>query len=188
MHNNTRWAFSTTGGIEGAWKVAGHSLVSLSEQQLVSCDKSDSGCGGGLMDSAFSWVSRNGGITSESSYPYTSGGGSAGSCRSSRSTAATISGHRDVGRSESSLASALGRQPISIGVDANSWQSYRGGVMSSCRGQSLDHGVLLVGMTSSAWIIKNSWNAGWGESGYIRLARGSNQCGLTNGASYPTAR
>lgn len=182
------WSFSTTGGIEGAWKVSGHSLVSLSEQELVSCDKGDDGCQGGLMDTAFSWVRSKGGIATEASYPYTSGAGSVSSCRSSGSTGASISGYRDVGRSESSLASALQGQPISIAVDASTgWQSYRGGIMSSCRGSSLDHGVLLVGMTSEAWIVKNSWNAGWGESGYIRLARGSNQCGLTNSASYPTA-
>ena len=42
---------------------------------------------------------------------------------------------------------------------------------SDCK--ALSHGVLIVGYTTSgsskAWIVKNSWGTGWGESGYIRM-------------------
>ena len=41
------WAFSATGALEGAHFVATGKLVSLSEQQLVSCSKNS--CGGGSM-------------------------------------------------------------------------------------------------------------------------------------------
>lgn len=34
------WSFSTTGAVEGAWKVSGKPLISLSEEELVQCDKS----------------------------------------------------------------------------------------------------------------------------------------------------
>merc|ERR1719305_544913 len=55
------WAFSTTGGLEGAYAVANSKDISswtgLSEQQLVSCDDNgDQGCNGGLMDNAFEWT------------------------------------------------------------------------------------------------------------------------------------
>ena len=42
------WAFSTTGSTEGAYAIATGKLVSLSEQDLVDCDKVDHGCQGGL--------------------------------------------------------------------------------------------------------------------------------------------
>merc|ERR1711983_597947 len=64
------WAFSTTGSMEGALMKANGELVSLSEQNLVDCDPVDSGCNGGLMENAFAWMMKNGGINTEEDYPY----------------------------------------------------------------------------------------------------------------------
>merc|ERR1711871_1814187 len=65
------WAFSTTGSTEGAYAIATGKLVSLSEQDLVDCDKVDHGCQGGLMDNAFGFIQQNGGLATEECYPYT---------------------------------------------------------------------------------------------------------------------
>jgi len=28
------------------------------------------------------------------------------------------------------------------------------------------------------WIVKNSWNEQWGDAGYFKILRGSNECGI----------
>jgi C1A family cysteine protease len=43
----------------------------------------------------------------------------------------------------------------------------------------VNHVVVLVGYGQEEngqkyWIVRNSWNAGWGEAGYIRLERNDN--------------
>merc|ERR1712107_910730 len=80
----------------------------------------------------------------ESSYRYTARNGN---CQFSRSrVAARVSNYRSVGRgSEYSMQNYVGSTgPLSVCVDANSWNSYRGGIMTSC-GNSVDHCVQVVG-------------------------------------------
>jgi C1A family cysteine protease len=167
------WAFSTTGSLEGAYQISGMPLTSLSEQDLVSCENaahggSDQGCDGGLMDNAFKWVMKNG-ISTEASYPYTSGGGSSGTCKTTRAPVITLTGHTDV-PGESGLMAAITKGPVSVAIEADrsAFQLYKGGVVddASC-GTQLDHGVLAIGYGTDAasskdyYKVKNSWAASW---------------------------
>jgi cathepsin L len=183
------WAFSTTGSVEGANKIKSGQLVSLAEQQLVDCAGSagNQGCNGGLMDDAFEYIIKNNGIGSEASYPYTARDGK---CKQVTSVA-TVSKYTDVKKNdETDLMSAVNIEPVSVAVDAESWQTYRKGVMTGLCGKQLDHGVLLIGYGTDGandyWLVKNSWGTSWGEQGTIRLVRGKNECGIAAAASYPT--
>lgn len=75
------WAFSTVVSVEGINQIQTKELVSLSEQELVDCNKDNQGCDGGLMENAFEFIKNKGGITTENNYPYRARDGS---CDSSR--------------------------------------------------------------------------------------------------------
>jgi C1A family cysteine protease len=188
------WAFSTTGSVEAAVAQKTGNLISLSEQQLVDCStaQGNQGCNGGLMDYGFQYIITNKGITSEASYPYKATGPN--TCQKGKAVAATIKSFTDVpAGDENSLLAAVAQQPVSVAIEADqeAFQFYSGGVLTATCGQNLDHGVLAVGYGTDKgtdyWIVKNSWGASWGESGYIRLERGINQCGIADAASWPTA-
>jgi len=78
--------------------------------------------------------------------------------------------------------------PVSVSVNADGMQYYGGGIYNdaSCS-TAVNHGMLVVGYGTDGidyWIIKNSWGAEWGESGYIRMAIGSNMCAIAAYACY----
>merc|ERR1712093_772702 len=163
------WSFSTTGSTEGANFLKTGRLTSLSEQNLIDCSGSygNNGCNGGLMDYAFEYIINNKGIDTEASYPY-----------------------------QTAQYSCQYNPANSGAIDAshNSFQFYSGGVYyeSACSSTQLDHGVLAVGWGTENgqdyWLVKNSWGADWGLSGYIKMARNrNNNCGIATSASYPTA-
>ncbi|MED6181333.1 Cysteine protease rd19a [Stylosanthes scabra] len=193
------WSFSTTGALEGAHYLATGELVSLSEQQLVDCDHEcdpdepgscDSGCNGGLMNSAFEYILKSGGIMQEEDYPYK--GSDRGTCKFDKTKiAASVANFSVVSLDEDQIAANLVKNgPLAVAINAVFMQTYIGGV--SCPyicSRRLDHGVLLVGYGSGGyspirmkekpyWIIKNSWGGNWGENGYYKICRGRNICGV----------
>lgn len=190
------WAFSTTGSVEGAYYIATKHLISLSEQQLVSCDKIDNGCEGGLMDNGFKFAETYG-ICKEEDYPYISGSGISFQCHGEHGNCTAVvkvTNYTDVPeKDEDALQVAVASQPVSVAVEADrsAFQLYKSGIMASpfC-GTKLDHGVLIVGygaglLGEKYWKVKNSWGATWGEEGFIRLGRGNNVCGISQQASFP---
>ena len=77
--------------------------------------------------------------------------------------------------------------PRNSTTTTTTFQSYRSGIVTSCVNRQINHGVLAVGYDTANvppyWIIKNSWGTSWGEDGYLRLAKGSNQCLITSYAT-----
>ncbi|KAL9166313.1 hypothetical protein ABFS82_05G021700 [Erythranthe guttata] len=190
------WAFSTVVGVEGINKIKTGTLVSLSEQELVDCEKDNEGCNGGLMENAYEFIKKEGGLTTETVYPYSAKDGRCDSAKVN-TPAVVIDGHENVPvNNENALMKAVANQPVSIAMDAggSSLQFYSEGVFTGDCGTELDHGVAIVGYGTTVdgtkyWIVKNSWGAEWGEQGYIRMQRDINAeeglCGLAMQASYP---
>ncbi|GKV22621.1 hypothetical protein SLEP1_g32477 [Rubroshorea leprosula] len=191
------WAFSTIAAVEGINQIVTGELITLSEQELVDCDKLyNQGCNGGLMDYAFDFITKNGGIDTEEDYPYRA---TDNACDPSKKNARVVSidGYEDVPKNdESSLRKAVAHQPVSVAIEAGgrAFQLYQLGVFTGICGTDLDHGVVAVGYGrengKDYWIVRNSWGPNWGENGYIKLERniadGYGKCGIAMEPSYPT--
>ncbi|XP_035285356.1 cathepsin S-like [Anguilla anguilla] len=189
------WAFSAAGALEGQLMKTHGKLESLSPQNLVDCSSKygNKGCNGGYMHQAFRYVIDNGGIDSDSAYPYD---GTQGNCRYNPATRAancssyTFVHEDDEGALQAAVASV---GPVSVAIDATrpTFAFYRSGVYddSGC-GPTVNHGVLAVGYGTldgkDFWLVKNSWGVQFGDQGYIRMARNKgNQCGIATYACYP---
>ena len=114
------WAFSAIGAIEGAHYLDTGNIVALSEQQLVDCDKSDMGCGGGLMDNAFAFIEYNTtGVCSQEDYPYAGHRHWFRGCMVEKGLCepvphTQVKSYTDVESTEEALVEALAIQPVSI--------------------------------------------------------------------------
>ena len=187
------WAFSTVANLEGLYAEKKGTIKTFSEQMLVDCDTSDSGCNGGLMEYAFTWLKKNGGIMTDTDYPYK---GTKGTCRSDKSKYVdmTITGYKKLGSSYSTWSAVDEDEvkeflyetgPLAIALNADPLQTYSSGILdltaAKCPTSGINHAVTLVGYGTGSpnyWIVKNSWGKSWGESGYFRIRRGNGTCGI----------
>ncbi|KAJ8367297.1 hypothetical protein AAFF_G00321070 [Aldrovandia affinis] len=160
-------------------------LLSLSEQELVDCDRLDQACGGGLPSNAYEAIEKLGGLETETDYTYT---GHKQSCDfSTGKVAAYINSSVELSKDENEIAAWLAENgPVSVALNAFAMQFYRKGVSHPlkifCNPWMIDHAVLLVGYGDRNgipfWAIKNSWGEDYGEEGYYYLYRGSRMCGI----------
>ncbi|XP_031131405.1 ervatamin-B-like [Ipomoea triloba] len=189
------WAFSTVAAVEGITQIKTGRLVPLSEQQLMDCDETNNGCGGGWPTKAFQYVQEANGLMSESDYPYK--GYKQATCATTGGyAAATITGFDQVEQGEDALLQAVTNQPVStvISLDGYVLQHYESGVFATDCGSGASHAITVVGYGATMegdkyWLVKNSWGTTWGENGYIKMVRDvveGGLCGLAKMASYPT--
>lgn len=190
------WAFSAVAAIESITQIKTGKLLELSEQQLVDCTTGNNGCDGGWMDTAFDYIIQNGGITSETNYPYNA---SDGICHASTasSSVAKLVGYEDVpANNEGEILKAVAMQPVSVALDGSGreFQWYSSGVFNGNCSTAMTHAVAIVGYGTAEdgtkyWKIRNSWGKTWGEAGYMKIQRDFAQpeglCGLAMHASYP---
>jgi len=179
------WAFAGTEAMETSVAQETGRVVALSTQNVVSCAPNPhhcggtGGCGGATADIAYEYTIGHG-VASEAAYPYRA---QTGTCNESIPKTARIKGFVKVAENNyTQIMNALaGVAPLAVNVDANPWGSYSSGVFTGCQFRDIDvnHVVQVVGYGTDAargkdyWIVRNSWGAGWGEKGYMRLERHS---------------
>lgn len=201
-HCGSCWAIAASEAVEaqlrrGPRPRTGYAQVSA--QALVDCVPNpqhcggDGGCHGATSELAFQFI-RDHGIPLEEEYPYTSAETrKASKCPMSQDGASINSMYPMTRRAKVSgwdvLPSNQGdplkqavynKGPTVVAVDARGWHNYRAGIFDSCEKDAvLGHAVLAVGYGDDSgnkyWRIQNSWGAGWGEDGHIRVLRPENE-------------
>ena len=171
----------------------------LSQQQVLDCSLGNSGCSGGTIPAALAYVASTG-LCAAAAYPYV--GAQAAACGAA---SCTIVAPRPVSFAavdccaQAALEAAVAQQPVVVAICAREqpFQFYAGGVLSGACCTAVDHAVAIVGFGTDPetgldfWLLKNQWGVGWGEGGFMRLARGpeygsSGNCGVLKYPARPT--
>lgn len=187
------WAFAAIQSLETVYAISTGSLKKFSEQHLIDCITSCSGCKGGDTNAAYDAIIENGGfVCYQTDYPFT---GAQGDCQygSKQHVGPVITSYTEVpeGNEEDMAIKIELYGPASAIIDAShsSFQLYHSGVYNepSCDPYILSLSVGVVGYgvdgDDQYWIVRNAWGPSWGEEGYIRMLRGNNQCGIASWAS-----
>lgn len=177
------WAFATVGAFESDIRIKSGTTTDLSEQWLVSCTDAGS-CVEGYIDLACNYLLCGGnvdpcgdsGAVLETDFPYEEADVS---CDCPYGHPYCLDSWSFVGSSyptvEQIKQAIYDHGPVVVLMNSNpAFQGYTGGVFNACEDQTCDHAVVLVGWddnqgTDGVWFLRNSWGAGWGESGYARI-------------------
>lgn len=182
------WAFAAVGAMESTLMInTNANEEDLSEQLVVSCDRSNFGCNGGYMDRVYDFLSGTG-TTDEDCFPYTSGqtGHSprcSERCQDWGNRVEKITGWQWVNNNPNDIKAAVlnGPVPTTMSVYSDFYAYVDGVYQHSSGGYVGGHAVIIIGWgvdpsAGGYWICKNSWGTDWGEGGFFKI-KWSN-CGI----------
>lgn len=162
-------------------KTNSQTIVQLSPQVLVSCDKNNYACQGGFLDKTHMFLNQYGTLT-ESCFPYTSGkDGTVPNCPNKCQDGKPFKfyrfeNHEFFTNSDDMKLEIYKNGPITTGFAVFSdFTSYQGGIYEVTVGATYlgGHAVKVIGWGKENgiefWICKNSWGTGWGENGFFRF-------------------
>lgn len=183
------WAFSASEVLSDRFAIASKTASPvLSPEDMVSCDKSDDGCQGGMLPNAWEYL-QNTGIVTDACFPYGAGGGDAPKCVSKCANGADFQKYK-----ASKIYSIKGNDNLQKDLSTNgpiqvafmvysSFMSYKSGVYTKHIWEITPeggHAVKFMGWGTQDgtdyWLVANSWTTDWGMDGFFKIKRGVNEC------------
>lgn len=195
------WAMATTSALSDRMKLMRKGAfpdINLSPQVLIDCvtQNSSHGCEGGDPTAAYSWILANG-VPDETCTNYLSidqectpenvcrNCQPSGKCEAvDKYTKYEITEHGQVAGEDKMMAEIYARGPIACTIAVTkAFEAYSGGIFNDTTGaKALDHEISVAGWGVESgvkyWIGRNSWGTFWGEGGWFRLIRGTNNLGV----------
>uniref|UniRef100_A0A8C2I8F5 Dipeptidyl peptidase 1 n=1 Tax=Cyprinus carpio TaxID=7962 RepID=A0A8C2I8F5_CYPCA len=191
------YSFATMGMLEARVRIQTNNTQQpvFSPQQVVSCSQYSQGCDGGFPYLIGKYI-QDFGIVEEDCFPYTGGDSP---CKVPEKCARYYASDDHYvggfygGCSEAAMMLELVRNgPMGVALEVYpDFMNYKEGIYhhtglrdSINPFELTNHAVLLVGYGKchktgeKYWIVKNSWGAGWGENGFFRIRRGTDECAI----------
>jgi len=195
------YAFSSMGMLEARLRIlTGNTRnFTLSPQDIVSCSRLSQGCDGGFPYLIAGRYGKDYGLVDEECNQYT---GKNDQCRTkSDCKRYYVSNYSYVGGyygacSELEMKKSLVKNgPLSVSFEVYpDFMMYKSGVYHKTQllqralkfqpFEITNHAVLLVGYghdtksNEDYWIVQNSWGKQWGEDGFFRIRRGTDECAI----------
>uniref|UniRef100_A0A7N0TJK1 Uncharacterized protein n=1 Tax=Kalanchoe fedtschenkoi TaxID=63787 RepID=A0A7N0TJK1_KALFE len=193
------WLFAGVAEVESVNFIAGKKLEILSEQEIMDCDDlpGKGGCNGGWVQEVYEYV-KHYSLTTEANYPNKPEAQTCNRTKKAGKRDALVKDFVNMPSyiSDEELMKAVVQRPVVVGIDVSSPDigAYKSGVFTGKCDFKLNHAMVIVGYGESDdgmkyWIMRNSWSAGWGDGGYIKIQRGTGRkeglCGINLTPSYP---
>ncbi|WP_053227714.1 C1 family peptidase, partial [Solirubrobacter soli] len=178
-------AFGTAATIEARARVASGNPglgIDLSEAHLFYCIAASQGrnCANGWWPDQSFEGARTQGVCDEACFPYTAHDQPCNRCGDWGNRVTKVTAWHKITNVNDMKAWLASSGPLAACFNVyDDFYAYRSGVYRHVSGALRGgHCVCIVGYsdTDRCWIAKNSWGAGWGESGFFRIAYGD--CGI----------
>ncbi|WAR25374.1 CATC-like protein [Mya arenaria] len=195
------YAFASMGMNEARWRIMTNNTVTpvFSPQDVVECSEYSQGCEGGFPYLIGGKYAEDFGLVLEECNPYKGRDGTCSTLSNCPRLYSTkyeyIGGFYGACNEDLMRINLVKNGPMAVAFEVyNDFFNYKGGVYHHTGLQDrfnpfeiTNHAVLLVGYGTDRtnpdapenyWIVKNSWGEGWGEDGYFRIRRGTDECSI----------
>lgn len=193
------YAFGSMAMLEARVRISSNGTMQpvFSTQDVVSCSKYSQGCDGGFPYLIAGNYGQDFGIVEESCFPYQ--GKDSISCSRERQGCQRygstdyyyIGGYYGACNEQRMLLEIVQNGPIAISFEVTAdFQAYKKGIYHQVLGvedrfnpwEITNHVVAIVGYGTENgvkfWTVKNSWGETWGENGFFRIMRGTDELNI----------
>ncbi|KAL1350805.1 hypothetical protein AAHE18_06G050900 [Arachis hypogaea] len=204
-HCGSCWAFGAVESLSDRFCIHFDVNISLSVNDLLACCGflCGSGCDGGYPINAWRYLVSHGVVTEECDPYFDQIGCSHPGCEPAYSTPKcvkkcvsgnllwkkskhySVNAYKIKSNPHDIMAEIYKNGPVEVAFTVyEDFALYKSGVYKHITGVELGgHAVKLIGWGTSDdgedyWLLANQWNRSWGDDGYFKIRRGTNECGI----------